>query len=86
MRTYIVKTNHYFQDLSKTGESNIPREHTHRVPMPHKVWLDLKKRHPHGIWPFHRWVEKQLIKQIGSRYDGEGYNSKYYIKSIIVEK
>ena len=86
MRTYIVKTNHYFQDLNKTGSSNIPKEHTHRVPMPHKVWLDLKKKHSTAIWPFHSWVEKQLEKQIGSRYDGEGYNSRYYIKSIKVER
>ena len=86
MRTYVVKTNHYFQDLSKTGSSNIPREHTHRVPMPHKIWLDLKKQYPTSRWAFHRWVEKQLTKQIGSRYDGEGYNSRYYIKSIKVEK
>ena len=86
MRTYIVKTNHYFQDLSKARESNIPREHTHRVPMPHKVWLDLKKKHSTAIWPFHSWVEKQLEKQIGSRHDGERYTSRYYIKSIKVEK
>ena len=86
MRTYIVKTNHYFQDSSKTGSSNIPREHTHRVSMPHKVWLDLKKQYPGRIWPFHAWVEKQLTKQIGPTYGGEVYNSRYYIKSIKVEK
>ena len=32
------------------------------------------------------YLIKQLEKQIGSRHDGERYTSRYYIKSIKVEK
>ena len=78
MRTYIVQTNHYFDDKST--------EHTHRVQMPDIKYLDLKKRYPTSRWAFHSWVTDQLEKQIGSRYDGKGYNTRYYIKSIKVER
>ena len=32
------------------------------------------------------YVQSNTKKQIGSRYDGEVYNSRYYIKSIKVER
>ena len=76
MRTYEVKVNHYPED------SNEPSvEHTHRVQMPHKVWLDLKGKYGTAIWPFHNWVEKRLKLNIGDRYHKKSYKSRYYIKS-----
>ena len=36
MRTYEVIVNHYYDD-------NQPVKHTHRVQMPHRVWLDLSQ-------------------------------------------
>ena len=82
MRTYIIKTNHYFND----DISNESTEHTHRVYMPDIEYRKLKKKHPYSRWQFHWWVEQQLEKQIGSKYNGEEHNIKYYIKSIKVER
>ena len=78
MRTYVVQTNHYFDDKST--------EHTHRVQMPDIEYKRLKIAHPYSRWQFHSWVEKQLEKQIGPRYDIKENNSRYYIKSIKVER
>ena len=80
MRTYIVKTYHYF------GDDNKSTDHTHRVQMPDIEYKRLKIAHPYSRWQFHRWVEKQLEKQIGPRYDIKENNSRYYIKSIKVER
>jgi len=80
MRTYIVQVHHYF------GNDDKSTDHTHRVQMPDIKYLELKDKYSRSRWQFHQWVEKQLEKQIGSRYDGEGYNSRYYIKSIKVER
>ena len=49
MRTYEVIVNHYYDEKRV--------KHTHRVQMPHKVWLDLKSKYGSAIWPFHAWVE-----------------------------
>ena len=75
MRTYEVKVNHYLD------KGNEPTEHTHRVQMHHRVWLDLKKKYGTAIWPFHAWVEKRLKLNIGDRYDDDSYRTRYYVKS-----
>ena len=77
MRTYEVIVNHYYDD-------NQPVKHTHRVQMPHRVWLDLKSKYGSAIWPFHAWVEKRLQDKLGERYDQDTYKSRYYIYSCKV--
>ena len=79
MRTYVVQTYHYF------GDDNKSTDHTHRVIMPDSEYERLKNQY-HGRFHFHQWVEKQLEKQIGPRYDIKENNSRYYIKSIKVER
>ena len=76
MRTYEVIVNHYYNDESV--------KHTHRVQMPHKIWLDLKSKYGSAIWPFHAWVEKRLQDKLGERYDQDTYKSRYYISSCKV--
>ena len=76
MRTYEVIVNHYYNDESV--------KHTHRVQMPHKIWLDLKSKYGSAIWPFHAWVEKRLEHKLGKRYEEDTYNSRYYISSCKV--
>ena len=76
MRTYEVIVNHYYDKE--------PVKHTHRVQMPHKVWLDLKSKYGSAIWPFHAWVEKRLQDKLGERYDQDTYKSRYYIYSCKV--
>ena len=76
MRTYEVIVNHYYNDESV--------KHTHRVQMPHKIWLDLKSKYGSAIWPFHAWVEKRLKDKIGEQYDQDSYKSRYYISSCKV--
>ena len=80
MRTYVVQTYHYF------GDDNKSTDHTHRVQMPDIKYLELKDKYSRSRWQFHSWVEKQLEKQIGPRYDIKENNSRYYIKSIKVER
>lgn len=76
MRTYEVIVNHYYD------EERV--KHTHRVQMPHKVWLDLKSKHGSAIWPFHAWVEDRLADKLGERYNEDTYKSRYYIYSCKV--
>ena len=76
MRTYEVIVNHYYDEEST--------KHTHRVQMPHRVWLDLKSKYGSAIWPFHAWVEKRLQDKLGERYDKDTYKSRYYIYSCKV--
>jgi hypothetical protein len=78
MKTYIVYTSHQFQDERA--------EHIHRVSMPDDKYRELKNEYGSSRWPFHRWVEKQLIKRIGERDWSLNTGTHWYVKSCKLER
>lgn len=84
MRVYVVKTRHYYKDYDDEGYDK-SRVHTHRVIMPDEDYKRLQNQYS-GRFHLHQWVEKKLEKRIGPTYDDEGYNTRYYVTSIKVER